>query len=70
MPVLRFARDRKAGAIKNLLGRTRRRIHLVKKGRDQETARSVVVIDNSGTRDDLRRRVDEVWKWIETLPRG
>jgi dephospho-CoA kinase len=27
------------------------------------------VIDNSGTRDDLRRQVDEVWAWIQTLPR-
>jgi dephospho-CoA kinase len=27
------------------------------------------VIDNSGTRDDLGRRVDEVWAWIQTLPR-
>ena len=26
------------------------------------------VIDNSGTRDDLRRQVDEVWEWIQTLP--
>ena len=26
------------------------------------------VIDNSGTIDDLRRQVDEVWAWIETLP--
>lgn len=47
---MRFAHDRKAGAIKNLLGRTRRKIHLVKKGRDQETARSVVVIDNLARR--------------------
>jgi dephospho-CoA kinase len=26
------------------------------------------VIDNSGTRDELRRQVDEVWAWIQTLP--
>jgi dephospho-CoA kinase len=26
------------------------------------------VIDNSGSRDDLRRQVDEVWAWIQTLP--
>jgi dephospho-CoA kinase len=28
------------------------------------------VIDNSGSRDDLRRQVDEVWAWIQTLPKG
>ena len=28
------------------------------------------VIDNSGSRDDLRRQVDEVWEWIQTLPRS
>lgn len=27
------------------------------------------VIDNSGSRDDLRRQVDEVWTWIQTLPK-
>ncbi|MEY2402454.1 MAG: dephospho-CoA kinase [Acidimicrobiaceae bacterium] len=26
------------------------------------------VIDNSGTHEDLRRQVDEVWAWAETLP--
>jgi len=27
------------------------------------------VIDNSGSREELRRQVDEVWAWIESLPR-
>jgi dephospho-CoA kinase len=27
------------------------------------------VIDNSGSMDDLRAQVDEVWSWIATLPR-
>jgi dephospho-CoA kinase len=27
-----------------------------------------VVIDNAGSRDDLARQVDDVWRWIETLP--
>jgi dephospho-CoA kinase len=37
---------------------------------DREERRAVAdrVIDNSGTLDDLRRQVDEVWAWIETLP--
>ena len=26
------------------------------------------VIDNSGSREDLRRQVDDVWAWIQTLP--
>src|SRR5260370_32789124 len=47
---MRFARDRQPGAIKTLRGKTRGGIHLVKKRRDQETARSVLVID------DLARR--------------
>ena len=32
--------------------------------RDERRARADQVIDNSGTLDDLRRRVDEVWTWI------
>jgi dephospho-CoA kinase len=27
------------------------------------------VIDNSGSREDLKQQVDEVWAWILTLPR-
>jgi dephospho-CoA kinase len=27
-----------------------------------------VVIDNAGSPDDLARQVDDVWRWIETLP--
>jgi dephospho-CoA kinase len=36
----------------------------------REARRAVAdrIIDNSGTMDDLRRQVDEVWAWIETLP--
>jgi dephospho-CoA kinase len=26
------------------------------------------VIDNSGTRDELRTQVDDVWKWLTSLP--
>ena len=37
--------------------------------REERRAVADQVIDNSGTRDDLRRRVDEVWAWIQTLPR-
>ena len=36
--------------------------------RDERIAVADRVIDNSGTRDDLRRQVDEVWAWIQTLP--
>jgi dephospho-CoA kinase len=36
--------------------------------RDERLAVADRVIDNSGTRDDLRRQVDEVWAWIQTLP--
>jgi dephospho-CoA kinase len=38
--------------------------------REERRAVADQVIDNSGTRDDLRRRVDEVWAWIQTLPRN
>lgn len=36
--------------------------------REERLAVADQVIDNSGTRDDLERRVDEVWAWIQTLP--
>ena len=36
--------------------------------RDDRLAAADRVIDNSGTMHDLRRQVDEVWAWIETLP--
>ena len=36
--------------------------------REERRAVADRVIDNSGTLDDLRRQVDEVWAWIETLP--
>ncbi len=32
--------------------------------REERRARADQVIDNSGTLDDLRRRVEEVWAWI------
>ncbi len=32
--------------------------------REDRRARADQVIDNSGTIDDLRRRVDEIWTWI------
>ena len=38
--------------------------------REERLAVADRVIDNSGSRDDLRRQVDEVWTWIQTLPRG
>ena len=38
--------------------------------REERLAVADKVIDNSGTRDDLRRQVDEVWTWIETLSRS
>jgi dephospho-CoA kinase len=36
--------------------------------RAERLARADKVIDNSGTLDDLRRRVDDAWRWVETLP--
>ena len=36
--------------------------------REERRAVADRVIDNSGTIEDLRRQVDEVWAWIETLP--
>ena len=36
--------------------------------RDERIAVADKVIDNSGSREDLRRQVDEVWAWIQTLP--
>jgi dephospho-CoA kinase len=36
--------------------------------RAERLARADRVIDNSGTLDDLRRQVDDVWRWIVTLP--
>jgi dephospho-CoA kinase len=36
--------------------------------RDERRAMADKVIDNSGTIEDLRRQVDEVWTWIQTLP--
>ena len=38
--------------------------------REERLAVADKVIDNSGTRDELRRQVDEVWVWIQTLPRN
>jgi dephospho-CoA kinase len=36
--------------------------------RADRLARADKVIDNSGTLDDLRHQVEDVWRWIETLP--
>jgi dephospho-CoA kinase len=38
--------------------------------RDERIAAADKVIDNSGSREDLRRQVDDVWAWIQTLPQG
>jgi dephospho-CoA kinase len=38
--------------------------------RAERLARADRVIDNSGSVDDLRAQVDDVWEWIEGLPRG
>jgi dephospho-CoA kinase len=38
--------------------------------REERVAVADRVIDNSGTREDLRRQVDEVWAWIQTLPQA
>lgn len=37
--------------------------------RAERTAVADRVIDNSGSLDDLRRQVDEVWVWLAKLPR-
>jgi dephospho-CoA kinase len=37
--------------------------------REDRLAVADKVIDNSGTRDDLRAQVDGVWAWIQTLPK-
>ena len=37
--------------------------------REERRARADQVIDNRGTLDDLRRRVDEVWAWIVGMDR-
>lgn len=36
--------------------------------REKRLALADVVVENSGTLDDLARRVDEVWAWAQTLP--
>jgi dephospho-CoA kinase len=42
--------------------------------REERRSRADLVVDNSGTVDDLRRQVDEVWAWARSLavnaPRG
>lgn len=35
--------------------------------REERLARADFVVDNSGTRDDLRRRVEEALEWVEGL---
>jgi len=37
--------------------------------REERLAVADRVLDNSGTLEDLRKQVDEVWEWIQTLPR-
>jgi dephospho-CoA kinase len=36
--------------------------------REERRAVADRIIDNSGTIEDLRRQVDEMWLWIQTLP--
>lgn len=36
--------------------------------REKRLAIADVVVENSGTLDDLSHRVDEVWAWAQTLP--
>jgi dephospho-CoA kinase len=38
--------------------------------REERLAVADKVVDNSGSRDDLRRQVDELWTWIQTLPQA
>lgn len=38
--------------------------------RQDRLAKADIVIDNSGTHDDLRRRVDEVWAWLQEQAAG
>lgn len=38
--------------------------------RQDRLAKADIVIDNSGTHDDLRRRVDEVWAWLQEQVAG
>ena len=33
--------------------------------RDERRAKAAVVIDNSGSLDELRRQVDDAWDWIQ-----
>jgi dephospho-CoA kinase len=36
--------------------------------REERRARADVVIENSGSLDDLAAQVDRAWRWIEALP--
>lgn len=36
--------------------------------RQQRLAVADRIVDNSGSREDLRRQVDEVWEWLTALP--